>query len=73
MASPKMAGMAACLLQAHPDWTPRQVMTWFQNNSTNTLLDTGQDDDYTTTNSVHGGPARVAYLPLKGQKPFGIN
>ena len=73
MASPQMAGMAACLLQAHPDWTPRQVMTWFQNNSTNTILDTGQDDDYTTTNSVHGGPARVAYLPLKGQKPFGIN
>ena len=73
MASPQMAGMAACLLQAHPDWTPRQVMTWFQNNSTNTILDTGQDDDYTTTNSVHGGPAKVAYLPLKGQKPFGIN
>jgi subtilisin family serine protease len=73
MASPQMAGMAACLLQAHPDWTPRQVMTWFQNNSTNTILDTGQDDDYTTTNSVHGGPAKVAYFPLKGQKPFGIN
>ena len=73
MASPQMAGMAACLLQAHPDWTPRQVMNWFTSNATSTILNTGQDDDYTTSNSVHGGPAKVGYLPLKGQKPFGIN
>jgi len=73
MASPQMAGMAACFLQAHPDWTPRQVMNWFTSNATSTLYNTGQDDDYTTSNSVHGGPAKVGYLPLKGQKPFGIN
>ena len=73
MASPQMAGMAACLLQAHPDWTPRQVMTWFESNATDTLFSTGATDDYTTTNSVHGGPAKVGFLPLKGQKPFGIN
>ena len=73
MASPQMAGMAACLLQAHPDWTPSQVMNWFQSNATDTIFTTGLDDDFTTSNSVHGGPAKVAYLPLKGQKPFGIN
>jgi subtilisin family serine protease len=73
MASPQMAGMAACLLQAHPDWTPRQVTNWFTSNATDTLFTTGLDNDYTTSNSVHGGPAKVGYFPLKGQKPFGIN
>ena len=72
MASPRWQAWRLVLLQAHRDWTSKTGDDMVSKQSTNTLLDTGQDDDYTTTNSVHGGPARVAYL-LKGQKPFGIN
>ena len=70
MASPQVAGMAACLLQAHPTWTPTQVMNWFQNNSQDKIYSTGNNNDYTTTNSLWGGTQRVAYFPLNGQKPF---
>ena len=70
MASPQVAGMAACLLQAHPTWTPTQVMNWFQNNSQDKIYSTGNNNDYTTTNSLWGGTQRVAYFPLNGQRPF---
>lgn len=70
MASPQMAGMAACLLQAHPAWTPSQVVNWFQNNAQNKMYSSGLDDDYTNDYSIWGGTKRVAYFPLKGQKPF---
>jgi subtilisin family serine protease len=70
MASPQVAGMIACLLQAHPTWTPTQVMNWFQNNSQDKIYSTGNNNDYTTTNSLWGGTQRVAYFPLNGQKPF---
>lgn len=70
MASPQVAGMIACLLQAHPTWTPTQVMNWFQNNSQDKIYSTGNNNDYTTTNSLWGGTQRVAYFPLNGQRPF---
>ena len=71
MAAPQIAGMAACLLQAHPMWTTNQVMNWFQNVSgTKIHKTTNNDSDYTTTISLWGGTQRVAYFPLKGQKPF---
>ena len=70
MASPQMAGMAALLLQAHPDWTPAQVMNWFHDNSTATIYDNGNDADYTNDNTIHGSTSRVAYFPMKGQRIF---
>ena len=70
MASPQMAGMAACLLQAHPSWTPGQVMNWFQNNAQNKMYSSGLDNDYSYAYSIWGGTQRVAYFPLKGQKTF---
>ena len=70
MASPQMAGMAALLLQAHPDWTPAQVMNWFHDNSTATIYDNGNDADYTNDNTIHGSTSRVAYFPLNGQRIF---
>jgi subtilisin family serine protease len=70
MASPQMAGMAACLLQAHPTWTPSQVVNWFQNKSQNKMYSSGVDNDYSNVSSIWGGTQRVAYFPLKGQKPF---
>ncbi len=73
MASPQMAGMAACLLQAHPDWTPRQVVDYFEKNSKSTMYSTGLNNDYTNNNSILGGSPRTAYFPLYGTKPFGYN
>lgn len=70
MSAPQMTGLAACLLQAHPTWSPTQVVSWFQNNAQDKIRSTGLDNDYTDENSIWGGPQRVAYFPLKGQKPF---
>ena len=70
MSAPQMAGLAACLLQAHPKWSPTQVMSWFQNKAQDKIRSTGLDNDYTDENSLWGGTQRVAYFPLKGQKPF---
>lgn len=72
MAAPQMCGMIGCLCQAHPDWTPSQVKKFFETNAVANLNDTGNTDDYTTNSTIHGGPNRVAYFPLKGQRPFNI-
>lgn len=70
MAAPQMCGMMGLLLQAHPDWTPAQVKNYFINNSQSIMFDTGLTDDYNNTRSTKGGTNRVAYFPLKGQRPF---
>ena len=70
MASPQVAGMIACFLQAHPDWSPKQVKNWFVENATDKLYSTGSNYDYTTDTSIHGGNQRVAYFPVNGSKPF---
>ena len=72
MASPQMAGMAACLLQAHPDWTPKQVTDWFVNNSQDKMYSAG-GTDWSDEKSLVGGSPRVAYFPLNGQNVFTIS
>ena len=72
MAAPQVAGMCALLLQAHPEWSPAQVQGWMIDNSQNLLSATGQDDDYSTTYSLHGGNNRIAYMPMNGQRPYQI-
>lgn len=71
MSAPQITGMAACFLQAHATWSPAQVVSWFQNNAQDKMYSSGLDNDYTTSSSLWGGTQRVAYFPLKGQKPFG--
>ena len=72
MASPQMAGMVACLLQAHPDWTPKQVTDWFVNNSQDKMYSAG-GTDWSDEKSLVGGSPRVAYFPLNGQNVFTIS
>ena len=72
MATPQIVGMIACLLQAHPDWTPAQVKKYFTSNSVANMYDTGSTTDYSTSNTIHGSPNRVAYFPMHGDKPFNI-
>lgn len=72
-AAPQIAGMSALLMQAHPDWTPQQVTKWFAHNSVkNVLQDSGLDNDYTSGQTLLGGPNDLAYFPMNGQIRFSI-
>lgn len=70
MAAPQVCGIMACILQVHPEWTPKQVKDYIINNSQSLLFDTGLTNDYTSTTSLHGGSNRIAYLPMNGNKTF---
>ena len=72
MATPQVAGMCALLLQVHPDWSPQQVQGWVTHHSLEALSTTGLSNDYSTTYSLHGGPNRLAYFPMSGQRPYQI-
>jgi|TARA_B100001964_G_scaffold78806_1_gene89116 subtilisin family serine protease len=75
MAAPQMCGMGALLLQAHPEWTPRQIVRWFKDNSISTLRDsTGSTaTDHADEFSLIGGDNHVAYFKMHGKKPFGYS
>jgi subtilisin family serine protease len=72
MANPQIAGMAALLLQMHPDWAPSQVVSYMVNESLPSLYSTNMDDDYTSTTSLWGGAPRMAYVPNASQRVFTI-
>lgn len=71
MAAPQVCGIMACILQAHPDWSPEQVTKYMIENSQDGMYDTGNNDDYINNSSIHGGNDRIAYLPMNGSKTFG--
>lgn len=73
VAAPQVAGMCACIWQAHPTWTAQTVINYVLNNSTATVYTTGQDNDYQVTNSLLGSTAGVAYFPLTGVGYFRIS
>jgi subtilisin family serine protease len=73
MASPQIAGICALLLQAHPDWTPEQVVRWMFGNSKSELYSTGLDNDYGTNTSIHGGENALCFFPMHGRKTFEIS
>lgn len=72
MANPQIAGMAALLLQMHPDWAPNQVVSYMVNESLPNLYSTNQDNDYLSTTSLLGGAPRMAYVPTSAQRVFTI-
>lgn len=85
MASPQMAGMVACLLQAHPDWSPAQAQKWFESNASTNIYTSGSSDDWEhqvsgadwslnagILRTLWGSTPRVAYFAMKGDKPFNI-
>lgn len=73
MATPQVAGMCALLLQAHRDWTPSQVVGWMQDKARSIMHSTGQSTDYSVTSSLYGGPNRLAWMPMSGQKVYSIS
>lgn len=70
MAAPQVCGIMACILQAHPDWTPKQVKQYILNNSQSLMYDTASTTDYISSVSLHGGNKSIAYLPMNGAKVF---
>lgn len=74
MSSPQVAGMCACLMQAHPDWTPTQVQNYMTSNSQDNLYSTGSEVDYTTSDyrSILGSTGKVAYFPMNGPRKYVI-
>lgn len=61
MATPQIAGIIALYLQKNPNVSPAQVKTWLLNSATNTIYSTGLSDDYSSSVSIFGGNAKVAY------------
>ena len=72
MASPQIAGIAALLLQAHPNWTAEQVTAWIKHKAAANLYTTTLENDYTVVTSVWGGNTDIAYFPMSGQKVFSL-
>lgn len=63
MASPQVAGIVSLYMQLDPKQTPAQLKENIIRNSTNKVRTTGLDNDYTATNTIHGGVPRVALQP----------
>jgi len=72
MASPQVAGVAACYLQKDPTLTPAQLFTELTTDATSVIYDTGNSDDYSNTNSICGSPNRLLYNKY-GYPPFSMN
>lgn len=73
MAGPQIAGMAALVLQMHPDWSPKQVVDFITYRSVpSSLYTTGLDNDYSVSNSLHGGASRIPYIEMAQQRVFTI-
>ena len=70
MAAPQMAGIAACILQAHPDWTPKQVFDYVRDNATDTIYSSNSSTDWSNSKSILGASQKVAYFPMAGRTPF---
>lgn len=71
-AAPQVAGLAALLLQVHPNWTVGQVVTWLTGQAKAAMFDSGLDDDYQNTASIWGGSNNVAYIPFGQRKTYQI-
>ena len=70
MAAPQMAGIAACILQAHPDWTPKQVFDYVRDNASDTIYSSNSSTDWSNSKSILGASQKVAYFPMSGRRPF---
>lgn len=62
MASPQVAGVAACYLQVNPQLTPEQLKAKILADSISGMVySTGLDNDYTNNRSIEGGNNRFLY------------
>ena len=70
-ASPQVAGVVACVLEARPSYTPADVTAWVTGNAVeNRVNNTG--GGYTDTSSLQGAPNRYLQQPFNRNKVFSI-
>jgi len=73
MASPQVAGLAACLLEARPSYTAAQVSAWLSSNAeSNRLFDptTGvPSTDYNNFRALQGSPNLYLKTPFTSEFP----
>jgi subtilisin family serine protease len=63
MASPQVAGVVACLLEARPEYNQNEVKTWLTSTATSgRLSDTA--GSYTDLNSLQDAPNRFLHQPF---------
>ena len=70
MASPQVAGVLACILELHPEFTPAQAKQWLLDNAGSAILNTGTGNDWTNNRSLKGGEAKVLHMPFKEAEPM---
>jgi subtilisin family serine protease len=74
MAAPQVAGVLACILQIHPDWSPQKAKQWLIDNSTDQLdVYTNQDNDWSNLEGLKGGEPRILYQPFSNPTPLTIS
>ena len=73
MASPQVAGVLACMLELHPEWTPAQAKQWLLDNAGSAILNTGTGNDWTNDRSLKGGVAKVLHMPFSNPTPVTIS
>jgi hypothetical protein len=59
----------------HPDWTPKQVVSFMTENAIQDSFyssdaNSGLDNDYTNQWSLFGSKGNVAYIPMSNRKPW---
>lgn len=73
MASPQVAGVGACILQAYPDLTPAELRQRIIDlTSRNYIYDTGLNNDYTNNRSLIFGQNRLLYFPYTRESALTI-
>jgi len=74
MASPQVAGVAACLLESRRTYTQTQVASWLYNNCENNRLydptSGTPSTDYQNFRALQGAPNRYLKTPFNTQYPF---
>ena len=73
MASPQVAGVLACILELHPEFTPAQGKQWLLDNAGSAILNTGTSNDWTNDRSLKGGEAKVLHMPYTNPTPIKIS
>jgi len=73
MAAPQVAGVLACMLELHPEWTPAQAKQWLKDNAGSTILNTGTSNDWTNDRSLKGGSPKVLHLPFSNPQPAKVS
>jgi subtilisin family serine protease len=73
MASPQVAGVLACILELHPEFTPAQGKQWLLDNAGSAILNTGTGNDWANDRSLKGGEAKVLHMPFSNPTPIKVS